>query len=600
MKPIADLAVRWGIEADYVDAAGRLRRLDEEALERLTTAVSGGRAQPDSSEPAAADPGAAYLPESFRRGERQWLLAVQLYGVRSRRNWGHGDFTDAADLLRMVAAAGAAGLGLNPLHAAFWDRPDWASPYAPSSRLFLNPLYIDLDTVPEFPGLAAIKEKETIDGLRPASLMDYRAVAAVKAKGLRAAYESFRSRTKEDRHDDFASFRAERGEALRSFAAFETLRARFGSPWTKWPVKWVAPDLSALDELEQTARAEMEFYAYVQWLADRQLGRCRDLARRLDLPLGLYFDIAVSVAPDGADAWAQQSALINDVSLGAPPDLYNSAGQDWGLAAFNPHAWAAHGFAAFRQVLAAAMRHAGAVRVDHVLGLNRLFLVPRGLPASRGGYLRCPLEAMLAVVAEESRRSRCVVVGEDLGTVPEGLSERLARRGLLSSRLLLFERGEDGAFRPPDRYPAQALVSFSTHDLPTYAGWLGGRDLRAKRAVGLEPGETEEDRAGAVAQLRAALAQCGLDFGEEGGAPSFPSVARFLAKTPSYLLAISLEDALGLADQPNLPGTIDEYPNWRRRLPIDLEDIAGHPGFRDVAAALREERGARSTTTPGR
>jgi len=300
------------------------------------------------------------------------------------------------------------------------------------------------------------------------------------------------------------------------------------------------------------------------------------------MPLGLYLDVAVGVDPHGADAWSEQSTMLADASIGAPPDLLNTAGQNWSLVAFNPRALEQQGFEPFRGMLRAAMRYAGAIRLDHVLGLNRLYLIPNG--ASAGGYVRFPLEAMLAVVAQESVGHRCVIIGEDLGTVPEHLRETLADWGVWSYRVMLFERDEDGWFRPPEGYAENALVTFSTHDLPTFAGWSVGRDLREKRAIGIDPGETDADRAAAQAALRAALAR---RRGKERTGSGFLPVARYLAATPSRILMISIEDALGVLDQPNVPGTIDEHPNWRRRLPLPLEDLRHHPRIRALARVLR-------------
>lgn len=597
MRP-TDVLARWGIDAEYVDARGRVAQVDAQSLARILAAVSAGSIQPQTIRSGAADrsPGldkrlSAYYPAFVRAGARRWLVAAQLYGLRSHRNWGHGDFTDLADLIRIAARAGAAGVGVNPLHALFPDDPERVSPYSPSSRLFLSPLYIDMDAVPEFGRSDAVGIADEIARLRANEVVNYPAVWAVKLKALRAAFEKF-PKARSQRRDDFEAFRTERGEELERFAAFQVLRGRFGPQWTAWPTRWRAPSANVLAELKTTAAAEMEFHAYVQWLADRQLGACRDLAAELGMPVGLYLDIAVGVAPDGADAWTQQEDLLSDLSIGAPPDLYNVAGQNWGLAAFNPHALAARDFAAFRRVLQAAMRYAGAVRLDHVLGLNRIYVVPSGLPASQGGYLRYPFDAMLAAIAEESQKAHCLVIGEDLGTVPEGFVERLAAAGIFSYRVMLFERARDGSFRPPEDYPAAALVTFNTHDLPTFAGWLTGSDLKVKRRLGLDPGETDEERAAAQRALRDALAAAGL---LDDSGLNFVQVARFLARTPTSLLAASLEDAIGAQAQPNVPGTVNEYPNWRQRLPVALDEIETHAGFRTLAAALRQAKRTQAT-----
>jgi 4-alpha-glucanotransferase len=292
----------------------------------------------------------------------------------------------------------------------------------------------------------------------------------------------------------------------------------------------------------------------------------------------------------GADAWSEQDAVLNRLSVGAPPDIMNSAGQNWGLAGFNPVGLEARRFEPFRAMLRSVMRHAGAIRIDHVLGLKRLFLIPHGMSARDGAYVRLPFEPLLAVIAQESVRHRCIVIGEDLGTVPEGFRETMADWGLWSYLVLLFERGDDGAFRRPEQFGHSALVTFSTHDLPTFAGWLKGHDLEVKRSLGIDPGESDHDRRHAIEALRRAL-------GLNGDAPlEFDAVARYLASTPTRLLVVSMEDAIGIVDQPNVPGTVDEHPNWRRRLPLPLEDLFHHPQLRRVGDAIGSAgRGNRGT-----
>jgi 4-alpha-glucanotransferase len=560
---------------------------------RLDVTVRSGAGQAHERARLLVAPERAFGGRDFADGRRIWAPGVQLYGVRSRRNWGHGDFTDLLGLLELSADLGAAGVGLNPLHALFADAPERASPYSPNSRLFLNPLYIDLEAVPEFPGLAAAGLTREVARLRSAAMVDYTGVAAAKLAGLRLAFRRFRERASAHRLEDFAAFRREQGRALTLFASFEALRRKFGHDWRDWPSAWRRPDESALDEARRSAGDEVEFHEFVQWVADRQLRACHVKARSLGMPLGLYLDVAVGVDPNGAEAWSERSTMLADGSIGAPPDLLNTAGQNWGLVAFNPRALERQGFEPFRRMLEAAMRYAGAIRLDHVLGLNRLYLIPNG--ANGGGYVRFPLEAMLAVVAQESVTHRCVVIGEDLGTVPENLRDTLADWGVWSYRVMLFERDEDGSFRSPEHYAEDALVTFSTHDLPTFAGWYLGRDLLEKRELGIDPGETDADRAEAHAVLAAALAR---HRGKRRARLGFLPVACYLAATPSRILLISLEDVLGIQDQPNLPGTIDEHPNWRRRLPVELEDLRRHPRMRALARVLRRAGRSPSGGTP--
>jgi 4-alpha-glucanotransferase len=549
---------------------------------RLRLAVPSDQGEMSDEATLLVAPARAYQGDG---GGKLWALAVQLYGVRSHRNWGIGDFTDLRHLIELAAQLGAAGIGLNPLHALFDDRPELASPYSANSRLFLNPLYIDVTAIPEFPGLRDAGLDGDVPRLRAAEQVDYAGVAAAKLKGLRLAYDEFRAHACLTRRQDFDAFRAEQGQALAQFAGFEILRRRHGGPWWDWPPEWRSPGEAALNGLREAQSRELGFYEFMQWIADRQLGTCRDAARRRGLPIGLYLDVAVGVDACGADAWSEQTAILNRLSVGAPPDLLNTAGQNWGLAGFNPAELEAREFAPFRRMLAAAMRHAGAIRLDHVLGLKRLFVIPHGMHPRMGAYLHFPLEPLLAVIAQESVRHRSIVIGEDLGTVPEGFRETMADWGLWSYLVMLFERGWDGTFHPPERYPQNALVTFSTHDLATFTGWSASHDLTVKRGLGMDPGETDEERARARDALRDVLAQRGL---LHDGRVDVAAITRYLAATASRLLVVSLEDVLEIKDQPNVPGTITEHPNWRQRLPVPLEDLATDDRLIRLARILAE------------
>jgi 4-alpha-glucanotransferase len=572
MDRSTDLAALWGIEASYLDVQGRRRDANPDTLRRIAEALSAGGNEPVSFEKTAPKLEPAYQGD----GRRCWVLAVQLYGVRSRRNWGHGDFSDLADLMEIVADLGGAGIGLNPLHAQFYDRPDNSgSPYSPNSRLFLNPLYIDVTAIEEFDPRSSFFA--VLDG----ELINYRAVAAQKIAALRASYRTFRANSSKARRDDFASYRAERGRPLECFAAFETLRQLQPGAWWEWPEPWRQPSDAALRQLRESHPDEIGFHEFLQWNAERQLERCRDVARRRGLAIGLYLDTAIGVDAGGADAWMDQTIVLRGLSVGAPPDQFNPAGQDWGLTAYNPHGLVAGRFEPFRQMLRAAMRHAGAVRIDHVLGLMRLYVIPHGLAAGQGAYLRLPFADMLEVVADESRRWHCITIGEDLGTVPENFRATLSAWGVWSYLVVMFERNCDGSFRRPPDYPERAIATFNTHDLPTFAGWISGHDLKTKRAIGVDPGETDDERHGSRAALTAALA---VATGSQEH--SFDDVVAFLAATPTRLVSIAIEDVLGMADQINVPGTVTEHPNWRRRWPIPLEELASDQRLRRAAAAL--------------
>jgi len=522
-------------------------------------------------------------PERAFGGEfdRCWLLAVQLYGVRSARNWGMGDFTDLASLIELADHLGADGVGLNPLHALFDDRPGDCSPYSPNSRLFLNALYIDVEKLPEFQ-----PDSETSDALaslRAGDVVNYVGVAALKWRALRSAFATFKANAKPGRQQDFDKFRAERGTLLSHFACFEVLRHKFGKPWWEWPEEWRQPDDAQCAALRDGADAsEIEFVEFVQWTADRQLGAAADLAKQLGMKVGLYLDVAVGVQADGFDAWNEQVAISRHLGVGAPPDPLNTAGQTWGLAGFNAAGLELESFAPYRDMLRASMRHAGAIRLDHVLGLKRLYLVPQGFSARDGVYVQMPFEALLAVTAQESVANRCVVIGEDLGTVPEGFRDQIADWGIWSYLVMMFERDDAGTFRNIDHYLTNALVTFNTHDLSTYAGWRSFGDLKLKRSLGIDPGESDDARWHALAMLDDVLRHHAIDRND------LYSVANFLARTKSRLLAVSLEDLLGVVDQPNIPGTIDEHPNWRRRLPVPIEQMTSTVDVTTLKAATHE------------
>ena len=573
MNDLETAAQRWGIEPGYHDVFGNWHAASPETLRALIGALSHGSAAP---RPVAEAPHVAPIRAWQGDGRRHWVVAAQLYGLKSARNWGIGDFTDLKALIGIAVTHGAAGIGLNPLHALFPDRPEQASPYAPNSRLFLNPLYIDVAAIPEFAGQPAPAE------LRKGELVDYPSVARVKMQALRETHTRFLTSASPARRGAFEAFRAERGEALLRFACFEVLRQRHDTPWTEWPAPWRSPSRADLARFRSENVTAVAFEEFLQWTADAQLAECQVAAKAAGMAIGLYIDVAVGIDRHGADAWARQDAVLSDISIGAPPDEFNPGGQDWGLAPFNPDTVSEDDFAPMRQLLAGAMRHAGAVRLDHVLGLKRVFMIPHGARAVDGAYVRFPFEALLRVVAEESVRFRCSVIGEDLGTVPDGFRDTMAKWGLWSYRVMLFERDGDGRFKPPEAYPAEALATFNTHDLPSFRGWREGHDLVTKRGLGLDPGESDDARAGAQRTLREMLGARGQGYASD----DLAAVACFLGATPSRLVAIALDDIVGAVEQINIPGTMHEHPNWRRKLPVELEDLQGHDAFARIGAAF--------------
>ncbi|HEV2547781.1 MAG TPA: 4-alpha-glucanotransferase [Stellaceae bacterium] len=569
-----------------------------------------------------AAPRRCYLPPALGEGRRAWALMAQLYGVRSSRNWGIGDFGDLAPLSRIAAGLGAAALGINPLHALFPAEPRHISPYSPSSRLFLNPLYIDVESVPDFAestaaqALAASTDiARQLETLRAATLVDYPEVAALKARFFDALYRAFAAAdlgsAPSERGLAFRRFQADGGEALERYARFTALHEHMlqegrGFAWSVWPRPLRDAGSREVAEFAAAHRAQIELHQYLQWEADRQLG---EAAAAANLPLGLYRDLAVGVDPNGAEAWSDPSLTVTGASVGAPPDAYNMQGQNWGLAPINPMALQRAGYAPFIAALRANMRHAGILRIDHVMALMHLYWVPSGAAATEGTYVAYPFTDLRRIVALESWRQRCAVIGEDLGTVPPGFREVMAEAGVLSYRLLLFERDEKGAFLSPERYPALASAAFSTHDLATLRGFWLARDLEWRRDLALYP---SADAAAAEMQARrrdrqlllAALVAAGV-LTEEAAkrllpnedAPHFTpglvvAVHRFLGRSPAALALMQIEDALGELEQANLPGTVDQHPNWRRKLSRTLEAMARDA---DIAALARAFGAARKT-----
>ncbi|MBK6631423.1 MAG: malto-oligosyltrehalose synthase [Betaproteobacteria bacterium] len=584
----------------------------------------------DAAQPAqmtlVVAPADCYRPAALRNGGRAWGPAVQLYGVRSRRNWGIGDFGDVAAMIDLAAESGAGIVGLNPLHALYPDNPAHCSPYSPSSRLFLNVLYIDVEAVVDVAEsksardlLAAPRFQARLRRLRAAELVEYAAVGAAKLDALRLAWRHFREHHLAHNSERALAFRqycADQGEPLRLHALFEALQAHFRRQdaaiwgWPAWPEAYHDPAAAEVAAFASSNAAEVDFHRYLQWLAEQQLAAAGSRSWSRGLGVGLYQDLALGVDPGGAEAWANRDVYAVGAHAGAPPDDFNMFGQDWGLPPFNPWRLRERAYAPFAATLRASMRHCGALRIDHVMGLMRLYWVPVGATPAEGAYVAYPLDDLLGILALESQRNRCMVIGEDLGTVPDALRPRLAELGVLSYRPFFFERNGDGAFKPPQDYPRQALVAVSTHDLPTLCGFWKGLDLDTRAELGLFP--TEAMKEGSVAgraQDRARLLMAlqrekllpeGVGIHPvsvpEIGADLSVAVHRFLARTPAQVMAVQQEDVFGVVEQPNLPGSNEGHPNWRRRLPVALEDWREHPRQRALAEAMRQERG--SAVTP--
>lgn len=562
-------------------------------------------------------PAQCHRPQILEEG-RAWGFTLQLYGLRSARNWGIGDFSDLKDFVARAAHAGAEFVGLNPLHALFPHDPARTSPYSPSSRSQLNVLYIDVEAVPDFADCAGARQRvrspafqSRLAELRDASLVDYAGVAALKHEVLAMLHSRFGERDDGDPEAQaFARFCEQGGEALRQHALFEALQAHFHAAdanvwgWPVWPEPYRDPASPAVADFAREHGAEVGYFEYLQWQAARQLQAVGAQCAVSGKAIGLYLDLAVSADRSGSDAWRHQQSFARDVRVGAPPDAFNLEGQNWGLPPLRPDRLREGGYKPFIEALRANMHEAGAIRIDHVMILMRLFWIPADGAARDGAYVSYPVEELFAVLALESQRHRCLVIGEDLGTVPEAMRETLRRFGVLSYRVLYFEQESDGAFRTPADYPRDAIAAVSTHDLATLAGWWSAHDLQTRFELGLiADRETLAhqtlERAHSRARLKEAMQRHAPELAASlstasGNGPldsgGITAVHAFLAGAPSKLMALQLEDALGSVEQANLPGTVDEHPNWRRKYGPTVEALWREAGVQKICAALSQAR----------
>jgi len=549
-------------------------------------------------------PQRCYQLEQLQRG-RAWGLTCQVASLRASHDIGIGNLTNVAELATAGGRHGASFLGLSPLHALFASDRSKISPYSPSSRLFLDPLLIDLYRIPEFAGSRAARllEGDTaaqIEYLRQLPFVDHGAVWAIQNRVLNALWQEARSRGPSG---EFQAFRREEGENLRLHAIFEAASEKLREDGRSWLGEW--PEAFRDHASPEVARFAKEnadlvnFHEWLQFLADRQLADAARDAANAGMEIGLYRDLAVGGDSGGSEVWAHPDRFAPALSIGAPPDALGPEGQNWGLPPFHPLALEAQGLAAFRALVSANMRHAGAIRIDHAFQLQRLFLIPRGHSAKDGAYVDYPFEASLAVLRLESHRNRCLVIAEDLGTAPEGFSDAIMRAGLLSYRILFFEHENDGAFKAPEAYPRDALAALTTHDLPTFMGWWRGQDVDLRETFGIfAPDLAARERALREAdkqRLRQALEQQNLTSADDPGEPPLVGSIRYLARTPSILAAVQVEDATREMNQANMPGPDRGHPNWKRRLRLTLREIAapGGPLAKTAAALALEGRGLR-------
>lgn len=560
-------------------------------------------------------PSSAYKPAFLERGGKAAGLGISLYGLRSERNWGCGDFTDLEQLADWVAAdLGGSLIGLNPLHAIPNRQPYNTSPYLPNCTYFRNGLYLDIERVEDFRRstwsgkiLAGERVQNTIEELRASTYVEYEKVWSLKLRFLKLAWREFQRSADSERRSAFETYAQKHGKLLDLYATYcaldEVLHKRDPNMWIwpDWPEKYRVPASPDVAEFAASHRRLILFYKYIQWQVDLQLSAAQAYTRKLGMPVGLYHDLALATDRCGSDLWAQRDFYVAGCRVGSPPDDFSPKGQDWAFPPPDSHRHRADGYRLFAESIRRNSSHGGALRIDHVMRFFRLFWIPDGAEAANGVYISDNSEDLLRILALESVRNEVMIVGEDLGTVEPYIREALVRYGILSYRLLYFEKNADGSFRTPEQYPEQALVSVSTHDLPTLAGFWTNRDIEARRRAGVLPDdESYRQQLRSRAQdkqrlldaffsqhlLPNAFPRLASDIGEFTGELHNAAVG-FLAKTRSNVMLLNGEDLFKQADQQNLPGTTAEYPNWRGKLRWTLEELRTEKGARDCTAMFR-------------
>lgn len=564
-------------------------------------------------------PRECYQPECVRDNGRVWGASVQLYTLRSEKNWGIGDFGDLAKLATAAGERGVDILGLNPLHAMFPHNAHAYSPYSPSNRQFINILYIDIESVPEYQSGAEIQAfiasnelKLELEAVRKEALVDYPRVAHLKRQALEKLFVEFqRSHLNQqtDRGNQFAHYIEQGGESLYAHALYEALQEYFYNQdwsfwgWPVWPEEYRDQSSPAVAEFAAQYADRVYFFLYLQWLSSTQLDYAQSCATSAGMKIGLYRDLAVGIDRAGSESWCNRSLYTNDANVGAPPDALCTTGQDWGLPATVPTVLEQTGYDAFIKLIQANMQGCGALRIDHILGMYRLWWVPMPGSATDGAYVYYDLQALFGILALESHRNQCMVVGEDLGTVPGEIQQAMQSMAVYGYRVFFFERNADGSFIEPNEFASYTAATVSTHDIPTLVGYWEARDIDTRRELNLLPNEAvcqqqyaerDQDRQRILAQLDA----YDIDYGTleyHDGKPVMTDKLReaiqvYVAKTASKLMLVQLEDVLGQPLQVNLPGTEREYPNWQRKLIANVEDIFSSPAAIALANELNKVR----------
>jgi 4-alpha-glucanotransferase len=592
----------------------------------------GGDVNAQTSCPLIYAPKTCYSSQAAS-ANKVWGYTAQLYSLCSNNNWGIGDFTDLFALVEKSAEQQASTIGLNPLHPLYQQNPAHRSPYSPSSRCFLNTLYIDVTKIPNFELSELAQEKvknkafqQSIADVKASKLIDYPAVAKLKYEITELLFKDFylnhrcinkvdantyaiRTATYKAMFAAFDNFKQEQGNDLRLFATFDALYEHFHLAdenvytWSNWPKNFQNPKSEEVQRFQHTHVARIEYFCFLQWIAHEQLNAVTQCTLDKKMAIGLYLDLAVGCDGSGFDVWSDQDIYVAGASIGAPPDNMNALGQNWGLTPINPLALQQQGYQPLVKALRSSMQYAGALRIDHILGLMRQYWVAPGMEANEGVYISFPWDDILRVIALESRRNQCVVIGEDLGNVPDGFSETIQNSGLLSFKVLFFERWESGLFKRPENFPIQSVVTIATHDTATLSGWWQGRDLQWRQQLNLYPNEEtghaeRNARANERQNLIAALDDLHV-INMDKAPPQAPAemntelsiaVQKYLATSPSHIQLIPLEDALEMVEQVNIPGTIDQHPNWLQKLPVLLEDFWQKASVTQIAQAMRAAR----------
>jgi len=545
-------------------------------------------------------PKRCYEPDALLAGKKLWGACVQLYTLRSENNWGIGDFGDLRLLLKKVAERGGAFVGLNPIHALYPANPVAASPYSPSSRRWLNVIYIDVSAVDDFRLSEAAQQwwnlpltQQRLQAVRASDWVDYGEVMPLKLEGLRLAYAQFLKRKAQDPQvKSLAAFVKQGGESLYLQAAFDALYEHLAKEtdvalgWNRWPEQYHDARGPAVRAFCEQQAQDVEFYLWLQWLAETQFSQCYEVSQQGDMPIGLYRDLAVGVVEGGSETWGDGELYCLKASVGAPPDILGPLGQNWDLRPMDPHVMVKRGYQPFIDLLRSNMTSCGALRIDHVMTLLRLWWIPAGETADKGAYVQYPVDDLLAILALESQRHRCMVIGEDLGTVPVEIVSKLREGGVYSYKVLYFERDEENNFRAPQSYPVQAMATITTHDLPTLRGYWQSDDLALGKSLGLY---RDEDVLQELYADRARARQGLLDglhhydcipkkTGRKAALMEMTPVLnrglqRYVADSACALLGLQPEDWLDMDAPVNVPGTSDEYPNWRRKLSTSLEEM---------------------------